>query len=315
MKKNNSDKSPGGNIDYLLSLISGHDINQLSGIFLDETLMEFFYLKNEIHVPPVPAGELDSVTAAVLTEKLIETIPGFLYKHTLLEKRKPPSEQHSLHFIRKIPGRLIDFVHILRLDFKLSGVEGRITGKGDSRTFPPYSTDRIKYKSRLVPVIKESDPPLIDSVRIKSQLNIENSEKRITSVFFDEFSTSEISIDFSTKAGSDIYSIPVKIYQFISYDYFTACLNIPDPAELKLENAAAIFEPLFFYLYYQYRDEFHETDGKRFIIWDEFLEVTGSGIEQKILLREKLKDFFSGYTLYRDDNMMLKGLRKIIISG
>lgn len=311
--KKNSDKSPMEKIDYLVSLISGHDINQLSGIFLDETLMEFFYLKNEISVPSIPVGELDYVTGVELTEKLIEIIPGFLYEHTLLEKRKPQSEQHTLQFIKKIPGKLIDFAHILRLDFKLTGSDGRITGKGDSRTFPSYRTDRIKYKSRLVPLLKESDPSLLDSVRIKSQLKIDNSEKRITSVYFDEFSTSDISIDFSTKSGSDIYAIPVKIYQFISYDYFTACMNIPDPASSNLEIAAAIFEPLFFYLYYQYRDELNEVDGKLFDVWGEFLEMTGSGIGQKIMLREMLKNFFSRYTLYRDDDMMLKGLRKIVI--
>ena len=313
MKKNNSDKSPAEKIDYLVSLINGHDINQLSGIFLDETLSEFFYLKDEITVPSIPVGELDYVTGVELTEKIIELIPEFLYRHTLLVKRKPQSEQHALHFIKMIPGKLVDFAHILRLDFKLSGGYGRITGKGDSLTFPSYRTDRIKYKSRLVPLLKESNPSLVDSVRIKSQLKIENSEKRITSVYFDEFSSSEISIDFSTKAGGDIYSIPVKIYQFISYDYFTACMNIPDPTDLKLETAAAIFEPLFFYLFYRYRDESDAINDKRLAVWGEFLEVTGSGIEQKLILREKLKNFFSQYTLYRDDDMMLKGLRKIVI--
>jgi len=316
MKINNSEKSPVETIDYLVSLIGDNDRNKITGIYLDESLMEFFSLKNEMPVPSIPVGELDYTTGIEITKNLIEAIPEYLSRHTLLEKRKPSSEQHSLQFIRMIPGRLIDFVHILRFDFKLSGGDGRMIGKGDTRSFPQYVTDRIRYKSRLVPVSKGSDPALIDSLRLKSQLKVDSSNIKITptAVFFDEFSTTEISIDFSTRAGSDIYSIPAKIYQFISYDYFTACMNIPDPSVSKLERAAAIFEPLFFYLYFQYRDGAYEITEDQLSIFGDYLECRDSGVFQKTLLRERMRDFFSNYTLYRDDEMLLKGLRKIAVN-
>jgi len=316
MKIENSDKSPAEIIDYLVRRIDGNDRNKITGIYLDESLMEFFSLQNEMPVPSIPVGELDYTTGIEITKNLIEVIPEYLCEHTLLEKRKPSSEQHSLQFVKMIPGRTIDFVHVLRFDFKLSGGNGRITGKGDTHSFPKYFTDRIRYKSRLVPVAKGSDPYLLDSLRLKSHLKVDSGNINITptAVFFDEFSSTEISIDFSTKAGSDIYSIPAKIYQFISYDYFTACMNIPDPAVSKLERAAAIFEPLFYYLYFRYRDGAYEIEEKHLSICDEFLEYSGSGVQQKPLLQNSLRDFFSHYTLYRDDELMMKGLRKIDIN-
>jgi len=314
MKENSSDKSPVKTIDYLVSRISENEYNKVEGIFLDESLTEFYFLKNEMPIPAIAVGELDYKTGIDITKNMIAVIPGYLYKHTLLEKRKPASEQHSLQFIKTIPGKLIDFVHILRFDFKLSGGDGRIAGKGDNKTFPEYNTDRIRYKSRLVPVAKGSDPALMDSIRLKSQMKVNNDWKRITSVIFDEFSTTEISIDFSSKSGSDIFNIPPKIYQFISYDYFTACMNIPDPSAARLERGAALFEPLFFYLYFQYRDGALEIEEKKLSLCDEYIECGESGVTQRPLLKESLRDFFSHYTLYRDDDLMLKGLRKIIIS-
>jgi len=313
MKINNSDKSPVPGINNLIGQIGNNERNKITGIYLDEYLMEFFYLENEMPVPSIPVGELDYTTGAEITEKLVEVIPEYLCKHTLLEKRKPSSEQHSLQFVKTVPGKLVDFVHILRFDFKLSGGDGKITGKGNNQAFPQYSTDKIRFKSRLVPVLKGSDPLLIDSLRLKSHLDVDTDGKRFTSVFFDEFSTTEISIDFSVKAGNDIYSIPAKIFQFIPYDYFTACLNIPDPTVSKLERAAEIFEPLFFYLYFQYRERLLEIDVKQLSVWDEYLEFTDSGVTQKPLLKNSLKDFFSHYTLFRDDELMLKGWRKVAV--
>jgi len=313
MKFDNSDKLPVEKINHLISRISGDDRNNISGIYLDETLMEFFLLKNEIHVPSISVGELDYATGVKITENLISVIPEYLLDHSLLEKRKPSSEQHSLHFIKSVPGRLVDFVHILRFDFKLSGGHGAINGRGDNQTFPPYSTDRLRYKSRLIPVVKGSDPLIIDSLRLKSHLEVDTDGKRFTSVFFDEFSTTEISIDFSIKSGNDIYMIPAKIYQFIPYDYFTSCMNIPDPTVSRIKKAAEIFEPLFFYLYFQYRERDYEIDGNRLSIWEDYIEFTETETVQRPLLHDALKEFFSHYNLYRDDELMLKGLRKMIV--
>lgn len=312
MKKQNPGRSNAELIDNLIKSIPFDTVNAVEGIYLDESLAEFIQLKNEVIIPPVQAAELDLDTGYQITGLLTESIPEFLTSHYVLEKRKPSAEQHSLHFVKPFAGKLIDFVHILRLDFKLSANYGRITGKSDSSMFPSYITDRIRYKSRLVPVMKGSSPVDIESLKIRSSHDVDSDGRRFTAVFFDEFSTAELSIEFSTKAGSDLFHIPPKIYQFICYDYFTACLNIPDPYKEKIELAVEIYEPLFFYLYFYYMESGHQIDRNSLITFSEMLEISGSAIQQRTGFTDTLKKFFSNYTLYRDDDLMLKGLRKIV---
>ncbi len=314
MIMNNSNSDPVKKIDNLINLIKKDSENTITGIFLDETLTECFFLRDEINIPSIPVMELDYNTGYNILAELADSIPEYLFNHVLLEKRKPSSEQHTLQLIRPVAGRLIDYVHILRLDFKLAGGYGRITGKGDTRTFPGFVTDRIKYRSRLVPVPKGSDPFLLDSIRLKTQFDVDADGKRFTSVLFDEFNTAEISIELSSKVGEVIYSIPVKLFQFIVYDYFTACLNIPDPSSIKIEESAVLFEPLFFSVFFQYRSSIPGIEKDLLSAWDEYIDIKKTGISLKPLFMGRLKDYFYRYTLYRDEQLMLSGLRKFIIT-
>lgn len=302
------------NIDYLIKSIEKTSENTINGIYLDESLTECFFLREEISVPAIPVKELDYATGYELVKKLVLLIPEFLSEHNILENRKPQSEQHSLQFIRSVTGKVIDFIHILRLDFKLSGGYGRITGKSDSRTFPEYSTDRIKYRSRLVPVNKGSNPYSLESLRLKMQYGVDTDGKRFTSVLFDEFTTSEISRELSVKAGEDFFPVPVKIYQFIAYDYFTACLNLLNPAGSIIQKASLVFEPLFLCLYYLYRGDPTGIDKDSLSLWDEYIDLTEDGLVPKPFLKQELKKFFSHYSLYRDEQLMLEGLRKISVN-
>ena len=301
------------NINDSINLINENDKNKFEGIFLSESLTEFFLLKNEIHIPKISVTELDYKTGYTLSKYLVDILPEYLFKHNLLADRKPVSEQYSLHFIKTVPGRIIDFVHIIRFDFKLTGGHARIRDKGDNRTFPEYNTDRIKYKSRLVPVAKNSNPYMLEAIKLKSELEINSDSRKFTAVFFDEFSPAEISLDFNVKAGEDIYSIPPKIYPFLFYEYFTSCMNILDPSADKLEKAAEIFEPLFIYLYYLYRGDIHFAKKSDIAIFDRCLDISDSGISLKESFKDNLKEYFSCYSIYRDEELMLKGLRKIII--
>ncbi|MCL2155399.1 MAG: hypothetical protein FWH53_07025 [Leptospirales bacterium] len=303
-------------INNLINRINEHDKNKFEGIFLSESLTEFFLLKDEIHIPNISVIELDYKTGYTISKYLADILPEYLFKHNLLEDRKPMSEQYSLHFIKTVPGRIIDFIHIMKFNFKFTGGHGRIKNKGDNITFPEYNTDRINYKSRLVPVPKNSDPYMMESIKLKSLLEIDSStsSSKYSAVFFDEFSPAEISLDFNVKAGEGIYSISPKIYPFLFYDYLTLCMNIPDPTADRLERAAEIFEPLFIYLYNLYRGDIHFAEKSEITIFDRFLDFSDSDIGQKELFKDNLKKYFSCYSIFRDEELMLKGLRKIIIN-
>jgi len=90
-------------------------------------------------------------------------------------------------------------------------------------------------------------------------------------------------------------------------------MNIPDPTAYKLERAAQIFEPLFIYLYHLYKGDVHFADNNEIAVFDSYLNVSDSGIECKESLKDVLKEYFSCYSIYTDEELMLKGLRKIII--
>lgn len=300
-------------IGNILSLLKNDRENDVMGIFIDETLREFFYLKKPVAIPSIPVSSIGHNDAFEIIKIISQFIPGFLTGHQYMEKRNPASEEHSIHFASFESGRAIDFIHILRLDFKFSAHSGTIIKSGDSATFPSYSTERIYFKSRLVPVSKGSSMAGFDFVKLKGSVHVEaqDANKRLfTSVLFDDFSSREISIELSRKAG-DLFRIPLTIYPMVVYDYFTACLNVPDPAGNKITEAVKMFEPLFIYLFSDVSGMGNTLVNDGVNAWPECLEAAGEGLTLKSGYSEKLREFFSCYSLFADDDLLLKGWKKI----
>lgn len=312
MKADTQAESIYGIIKILGSLKNDQD-NEVIGVFLDETLREFFYLKQPVVIPAIPVTSIGHNDASEIIKIIAPVIPGFLAGHLYMEKRNPSSEEHSIHFASFVNGRLVDFIHILRLDFKFSAHSGTIIKAGDTATFPSYSTERIYFKSRLVPVSKGSRLDGYDFIKLKGSVRVEaeDANKRLfTSVLFDDFSSREISIELSRKAG-DIFRIPVTIYPVVVYDYFSSCLNVPDPEWNRITEAALMFEPLFLYLFSDVSGSGHPLVKDGLNTWPDCLESAGEGIALKPGFSEKLKQFFSCYSLFADDELMLKGWKKI----
>ncbi|HPS56847.1 MAG TPA: hypothetical protein PK514_01970, partial [Spirochaetota bacterium] len=287
--------------------------NSINGVFIDETLREFFYLKAPIVIPAIPVSSIGHNNASEIVKIVSKVIPGFLAGHLYMEKRNPASEEHSIHLFSSLSGRVVDFIHILRLDFKFSANSGAIVKAGDSATFPSYSTQRIYFKSRLVPVSKGSSTADFDFIRLKKSVRVESGEehKRLfTSVLFDDFSSREISIELSRKAG-DIFGIPVTIYPMVVYDYFTSCLNVPEPAGDAIEKAAFMFEPLFLYMFSDVSGRGQSLVQEGLNAWPDCLESAGEGLTIKPGYSDNLRQYFSCYSLFADDDLMLKGWKKI----
>jgi hypothetical protein len=314
MTVNSDDKDLLADIERMLQSAEEKRKNSINGIFIDETLSEFYQLSREITLPHLPVKEIDIRNSHELAGLLVLQLPEYLAGHSFLEKRKPPSEQHSLHFIKHVEGVVIDFVHIIRFDFRFSGRRGRIIDKGDSERYPSYSTDMLYFKSQLVPVYKGSDPAELNSVRLKESIEVESDKRLFTSVIFDEYSSREISIELSRRAGTENFNIPLKIYPFINYEYFTACLSMPDPSPERIIASAQIFEPLFIYIYYNYRSSNDNIDIESVNRLGNSLEMD----DDKISLRQEflldLKDYFSSYTLITDDELLLKGWKRFGIN-
>lgn len=314
MTVKSDDKDMLTDIKTIIQSADGKGKNSIRGIFIDETLSEFYQLYKEINIPHLPVKEIDIKNSHELAGLIIPQIPEYLAGHNFLEKRKPPSEQHSLHFIKHIEGAVLDFVHIIRFDFRFSGRRGRIIDKGDSEKYPSYATDMLYFKSQLVPVYKGSEPAELASVRLKESIEVESDKRLFTSVIFDEYSSREISIELSRRAGTENFSIPLKIYPFIHYEYFTACLSIPDPSPERVIASAQIFEPLFIYIYYNYRSSNDKIEIESVNRLGNLLEVEADKISLRHEFLLDLKDYFSSYTLITDDELLLKGWKKFGIN-
>ncbi len=300
-------------IAELLNSTGDNARNSIRGIFIDETLSEFYQLESEIEIPGLPVKEIDLVNSHDIAAAVIQFIPEYMSSHRFLQKRKPASEQHSLHFILPVEGRVIDFVHIIRLDFRFTGKRARIIFRGDSERYPSYTSDMVYFKSQLVPVYKGSDPAEINSVRLKDSFTVETDKRPFTSVIFDEYSNREISIELSRRAGAEFFEIPVKIYPFINYEYFSACLSIPDPYYERIIGSARIFEPLFIYLYFNYRSSGNAISMDSAEVLSDSLELSGGGVNFKPEFMLDAKDFFSSYSLIADEDLMLKGWKRFDI--
>lgn len=309
----NFKRNPSDRIRDIISGISPGELNRTEGVYLDEILNLFLKLKGEFTVPGISVKELDYGKGADLFEEVVKHTPQLFYLHSFMEKRKPAAEEHSLHFYRPLEGKVVDFVHVIRINFRFTPGSGSIISQGNSDTYPSFRSDRLFYKSRLVPVEKGSHPEEIESVRIKDYEAREADNRLFTSVVFDEEGTGSMSAELSRSAGQGIFPFPAGIYPFVVYDYFTASLALPDPLPEVISRGAEIFEPLFFYIYSKYRsrdESFSAAEAFPGSLREEngTLVFTGD-------YRSNLEKFFSRYSVYTDDTLMLNGLRKITASG
>ncbi len=302
-------------IQELINSLDSPDKNNAGDIFLNAISNEFITFNGTIKIPRLPVKELDYDLAVDIIKDLIKYLPDFFYDHSILEKRKPPSEQHSLHFVQLISGKHIYFIHIFKIHLKFSGDTSNIIEQGNSDYYPSYTTNRIYYKSKLIPEnsILRHGKNIIDftPIRLKDSASIESDRNFFTSTVFDEMDTKSITIELNKLIDSDLFKISPKLYPYISFDYFTAAFNILYPDQEEIRKGLDIFEPLFIYIYSNY------LSYSKIITEKDIIEKFGNELDlknNKVFLKDqfldKLKSYFGRYSLYRDDDMILKGWRK-----
>ena len=280
---------------------------------------EFITFRNTIQIPRISVRELDYKTAAGIMPLLARNIPEFFFGHHLLEKRKPASEQHSLHFVRGLDGRLLKFVHILKIDLMFGGDSSSVTDKGSTEFYPAFSTNRIYYKSKIVPVVSpvSSDKGFdFEPLRLKDFNRIESDNYFHTYAIFDDLNTREISKELCKSMPPGIFTISLDLYPFITYDYFTACLNVLNPDVVEIAIAAELFEPVFLYLYSQYKNIGTIVDPA--LLGESFkdkVEIHDYSIRLKPEFTETVKNYFHRFNQSRDDEMMVKGWRRFEITN
>ncbi len=290
--------------------------NQTGDIYLNVIKNEFIMINGAIRVPKISVKELDYTTAAPIVEDISGYIPEFLAGHELLVDRRPAAEQHSLHFVRTVRGRAFEYIHMFKLYLKFEGDSRNIIEKGDTSNYPSYSTNRLYYKSRLIPVssvTRENGKIDFKPIRMIAPDAVSSDQKLFTSAIFDELDRKELTRDIHKKLGLDIFNISTEIYPFVVFDYFTACFSVLYPSPDEIEKAVEIFEPLFIMAYDKYSgiQKLKNYEEIKKIYQDRLYFVDESFVKIKFL--DDLKSYFQRWSQYRDDDLTLKGWWKIVV--
>ncbi|MCP4552906.1 MAG: hypothetical protein GY834_12890, partial [Bacteroidetes bacterium] len=280
---------------------------------------EFIKFNGKLEIPKIPVKELSYDKALAIIKSIAKYIPEFLYDHELLIKRKPASEQHSLQFIKEIKGRVLDFIHIFKIYLKFEGDSKNIIEKGDTENYPSYTTDRFYYKSRIIPVTsvsREKSDINFQSIKLidADYVNyIEGDNELFTAAVFFFFYKNGITKDINHKLNLDIYNISTDVYPFIVFDYFTACFNVLYPDHKAIDRSIEVFEPLFIILFNKYNDL--DKIGNIDEIEEHFEEsmYISDVTELKLQFISTLKSYFKQWSVYRDDDLLLKGWWRIIM--
>lgn len=291
--------------------------NRTENLYLNTIKNEFITFPGRIVIPRISVKQLEYDTALPAVRDLEEFIPEYFQNHRLQSVRRPEAETHSLQFVQKLEGKLCDFIHMFKVDLRFGGDSYNIVEKGNTEFYPSYITNRIYYKSRLIPCPRELDIAKGDfaSVRLMDMQYVESDQYFHTFAVFDDISTRKITKDILDRLNIDVFNISLELYPFIVYEYFTACFNVINPTQAEIASAQELFEPVFIVIYSSYKDitnlaPLSDIEKKH----NEAIEiVNGAPVLRKLFL-ERIKKYFKRFSLVRDDDLAVKGWWRIDIS-
>ena len=300
-------------INNIISSVTGK--NKTGEIYLNAIHNEFVKIKGEFIVPSIPVKEIDTASVLSILNNLSEYIPEYMANHVFSLNKLPPSEQYHIHLVQPLSGKIIPFVHILKFDMKFGGNPEGIVKPGTTDSYHSYRADRIYFKSRLVPgeiiYSEKGHPSAVSAIKIKHADTLESDQHFHTFAVFDEIQDSELSLEYIDTVGREIFTLNPSIYTFLSHDYMTCCMNILDPTQTKINEAVSIYEPLFLYILSSFRNisDIENIDRIESLFKNELL--TAETIQLTEQFKARLKNYFSKYSLDRDDELVMKGWWRI----
>lgn len=294
-------------IQDILRAIKPEEKNRSGSIYLNSIKNEFITFPGRIAIPKIPVRELPYGISIKIVNDFRQYFPEFLLGHALLEKRKPAAEVHTLQFAMPMKGRVMDFTHYFKIDLRFGGDSSNVIEKGDTVHYPSYNTNRIYYKSRLIPTTPGEGGEFLP-VRLLDELQVESDMHFRTFAMFDEMGSRELTKDLQGRLDPGIFSTSQDLYPFIVFDFFTACLNVPRPSGAELVAALEIFEPLFLVIYGRYKNA--DAPAGRDAIMSAFpdhFSVKEGALAPAEGFIGRMQDYFKRYKIIRDDDLALKG--------
>ncbi|RPI92916.1 MAG: hypothetical protein EHM32_08595 [Spirochaetales bacterium] len=305
-------------VEKIQGVLDGIDesvANDTGAIFINVIKNEFVLLDGRIGIPRLPVKEIDPGLAAGVLADVARFIPAYLGGRRFITGPVSAAHQHSLQFARRVEGAFLDFVHLFRIDLRYGGGADEFIEKGGTDFYPAYYTDRIYFKSRLVPVRKgaasEAD---FAPVRLVDSTYTDSDQYFHTYAIFDDTGYREATMELHRRiALDDVFPVSAAFYPFVEFDHFTACLNVPDPTPPEIAAAVKIFEPLFLYVLAKYRPLNGWFPRKEIeAVFPEIL-ISSEGVELGGDARARIAAYFARYSFFRDDELALRGWWRIDI--
>lgn len=305
-------------IQKLLNEISQDNKNEIDNIYLDKAKNEFFALNKSLLIDSIPVTGLTTKEQQTIVEELTNIIPEFLVDHYFLLKPKPASDSLSLFFIKPLKGEVYNFLHYLKLDFSYRGEFSHTIKKGDTEHYPSYETNDLFFKSKIFPVLdvsiqKDYIADNFEPLRIFSREKVKSDQYFHTVSIFDEVQSNEMTKLILEKINIDAFSISTNVYSFFEYFFFSASMNVINPTKDQLVEAINLFEPVFIKIMSSGNSENLDADLKNKI---EKLKTSLILTDNKIInfteeFKEKLKNYFSQYSIYTDNDLTIKRWKRI----
>lgn len=303
-------------INNILGGIDDSRKNSCGPIIINELKRELLLLKEPLQIPVIHVSGLDYSELTGVAGKLAEIMPEYLTGHTLLEEQKPAVECQTMQFVKLLHGKFTDYIHLFKIDLRFSSGTGTQKGAGDSDHYPPFEAEGLIAGSLIIPVseVKYADGKISDftPVRIIGKESVEGSDAKImVHTFFDDFDPTELNEKIWKSLDSSIFPFSPKIYPFISYSYFCACLNLPDPVRGVLDRAVLLYEPMLIKLLSVFGRLDPGTEKK---YSSEYISFNG---DVPSFTEKFIKDgaqFFSRYSVYQNDEFMMKRWRRLDVA-
>jgi hypothetical protein len=285
-------------------------------IYLNDRRNEFMRFSEEFTVPRISVHGLTDTQKIELTGIFCGLIPEYLSRHSIMLTPKPAAETMCIHYVRQYRGRLLDFMHILKIDLKFAGNPDMITEKGDNSNYPAFRSERLYYKSFLLPVtdttVRQGSIQDYQPLKLQESISHEADEDGFfTYTLFDDINPEEANAVLYRSLGCLHTPFPSKIYSFFSYQHLTGCLSIPRPGAAEIAKGIDIFEPAII--------RFLADNGRPLPSgWDKVfpteLTATASGVEFTPEYCDKMNTYFSRYALTVNDELLLKNWRELEIN-
>jgi hypothetical protein len=300
-------------IDRILKEIGSSMTNRCGSIIINELKRELLLLKEPLLVPSIHVSGLDYPELSGVAEKLAGIMPEYLAGHTLLANQKPPVECHTMQFVKLLHGRFTDYIHMFKIDLRFSSGTGTQKGAGDSDHFPPFEAEGLVVGSHIIPVteVKYADGAILDfaPLRIIGKESVEGSDSKImVHTFFDDFDPTEINEKIWGSLDSSIFPFSPKIYPFVSYSYFSACLNLPDPVASALDKSVRFYEAMLVKLLFVFGRLEGEVSDR---IDQEYISFRDGVPYFTEKFTKEGTEFFSRYSVYQNDEFMMKRWRRL----